>query len=210
MSSYRKKRGLNARDTGFHKDDRLIIVASDDTYAPLQYFSFFPLPRVRLLILPPVDTKSAAKHVLDNLLACDEDYDERWLLLDVDHYAQGHHVASYMAAIRDAQAKGVRVALSKPCFEVWLLLHHVPEDAIESLTDCNSVTSALRSALGEYNKTCLKLQHFPLGRVQDAMDRSLRLDQDEYKIPTSNTTRVCQLWQSITSKMDPWQQLIHP
>ena len=115
MSSYRKKKGLYPRDKGFRKDDRFIIVACDDTHAPYQYFGFFELPRVRLLILPPHATKSAARHVLDNLLDyAEEDYDERWLLLDVDHYDQGRHVAGYVATIREAQNKGIRVAISKP------------------------------------------------------------------------------------------------
>ena len=209
MSSYRKKKGLYPRDKGFRKDDRFIIVACDDTHAPYQYFGFFELPRVRLLILPPHATKSAARHVLDNLLDyAEEDYDERWLLLDVDHYDQGRHVAGYVATIREAQNKGIRVAISKPCFEVWLLLHYLDESAIESMADCNAVVGSLRSVLGSYNKTLLRPEHFPIARVKEAIRRSRQLDQGEYKVPTANTTRVCQLWESIISKMDSWERFV--
>ena len=204
MSVYRRKKGQVARSPGFYKDDRRILIACDDTYAPAQYFNAFKLPRVKVIVLPARDTKSAAKHALANLLESEEAYDERWLLLDVDHYADGQHVKSFIEAIQAAQQKGIRLALSLPCFEVWLLLHHADESRLESLTDCNSVIAALRVELGEYSKNKLRPEHFPLLKVRDAMSRSRRLDQDDSLIPITNSTRVHRLWESITKTMDSW------
>lgn len=161
----RKKRPLT-RDTSSFRDDRLFIVACDDTYAPKQYFDFFKLSRVQVHIVPTQDCKSSAVHVLKRLLEFEhEEDDELWMLLDTDHCTQGNHFAGFISAISEAKQKDVGVALSKPCFEIWLLLHHVDKTAIVSLVNAEQTESALRVALGQYNKTKLKRQHYPFSSV---------------------------------------------
>ena len=61
--------------------------------------------------------------------------------------------------------------------------------------------------LGEYNKTRLKEDHFPLSRVKQAFRRAHLVDENVEggDIPTANTTRVYLLWQSIVSKAAPSQ-----
>ena len=128
-----KKRPLT-RDSGALRDDRLFIVACDDSYAPKQYLDLFRLTRVQIHVIPTVDGTSAAAHVLTRLLSvAHDDDDERWLVLDIDHSLQGAHVASFMEALKRAKDNGVQVALSNPCFELWLLLHHIVQDDCESL-----------------------------------------------------------------------------
>lgn len=50
-----------------------------------------------------------------------EEVDEVWCLFDVEHPHQHPHLDE---ALRLAEAYGIRVAVSNPCFEVWLVLHH--------------------------------------------------------------------------------------
>ena len=66
----RKKRPL-ARDKDDFRDDRLFVIACDDTYAPKQYFNFFKIPRIKVEFLetPPDQTLSAANHVVERLKA---------------------------------------------------------------------------------------------------------------------------------------------
>jgi hypothetical protein len=196
-----KKRPLT-RDEGSLRDDRLFIVACDDTYAPKQYLDFFRLTRVRIHVVPTVDGTSAAAHVLARLLEFDHaDDDERWLVLDVDHALQGGHVASFMEAMKKARDNGVRVALSNPCFELWLLLHHQPEAACSSLNSAAEVTAMLRGRLGSYNKTRLNPEHFPLDSVTSAYERATALDVPYLSdaVPQGTTTRMYRLMQSIVS-----------
>src|SRR5258708_1816987 len=195
MSIARKPRPL-IRDKDSLRDDRLFIVACDDTYAPKQYFDFFRITRVKIHVVPTEDGTSAAQHVLRRLLEYDHDEDdELWLLLDTDHYTQGSHLGSFVAAISEAQRQGVHVALSKPCFELWLLLHHVEESAADALARAKDVEAALREQLGQYNKAKLKSPDFT-GSVVQAWTRAERLDQATggALIPQTNTTRVYQLW----------------
>jgi hypothetical protein len=191
------------RDKQTFRDDRLFIVGCDDTYAPDQYFSFFELSRVHVLVVPTKDSTSNARAVLDRVLriAIDED-DERWMVLDTDHFIRGRHLRSFRAALKSAQAKGVNVALSRPCFELWLLLHHADETEVAALVNADAVQLALRKKLGEYNKCKLKREHFSAECVARACMRAERLDLAVRggAIPSQNTTRVYLLWKAILAK----------
>lgn len=196
------------RDSASLRDDRLFIVACDDTFAPKQYFDFFRLPRVQVHIVPTPDGSSAASHVLARLLRVDhEEDDELWMLLDTDHCVQGAHLASFVEALREAKRQGVKVALSKPSFELWLLLHHVEETALGVLPAAKDVEEALRGTLGEYNKTNLKKGHYPPAFVSNACIRAERLDATVTGgyIPSDNTTRVYLLLKAIVAKALPPQ-----
>jgi hypothetical protein len=195
------------RDVSSLRDDRLFIVACDDTYAPSQYFNFFRLPRVKVHVVPTQDSTSVASHVLTRLLEYEhQPDDELWLLLDTDHVTRGTHLQNFTAALKEAKQKGVHVALSRPCFEFWLLLHHA-EGGVEDLPNASAVEAALRQYLGEYNKTRLKKDHFPVKAVASAFRRAELLDGlvDSGEIPGRNTSRVYQLWRSILAKSLPTQ-----
>ena len=201
----RKPRPIPTRDKDPEslRDDRLFIVACDDTYAPQQYFGFFRLTRVKIHVVPTLDGTSAAEHVLERLLSFEyEEGDERWLLLDTDHVTRGTHLAGFLQALQTAATQGVNVALSKPCFELWLLLHHEQETAVATLANAREVEEALRAKLGEYNKTNLKEEHYPRSLVTAAIERAERLDLavGGGNIPQANATRVYQLWKAIVSK----------
>jgi hypothetical protein len=183
-------------------------VACDDTYAPKQYFNFFRIARVHIPVVQTVDGTSASEHVLNRLLEFDrEPDDELWMLLDTDHCAEGTHLQSFVSAIREAKQQGVAVALSKPCFELWLLLHHRPETEVASLSGAKSVEKALRVSLGEYNKTNLKQEHYPIASVSAACIRAEKLDEVDVggDLPDSNVSRVHLLWKAIVAKALPSQ-----
>ena len=208
MSLIQRKSGPLTRDTVSLRDDRLFIVACDDTYAPKQYFDFFRITRVQIHVVPTVDGTSAAEHVLDRLLEFEhEPDDELWMLLDTDHCTEGTHLQSFLSAIREAKRQGVEVALSKPCFDLWLLLHHLPENEVVSLSNARSVEEALRASLGQYNKTKLKREHYPIASVSAACIRAAKLDQAATgsDLPDSNVSRVYRLWRAIAAKALPSQ-----
>jgi len=208
MSLVQRKLRPLTRDTASLRDDRLFIVACDDTYAPKQYFDFFRITRVKVHVVATEDGTSAAPHVLQRLLGFEHEQDvELWMLLDTDHYTRGSHLQSFIAALSEARRQGVNVALSKPCFELWLLLHHVAESEIGSLWSAKDVEDALRAQLGQYNKTNLKAKDYPLASASDASIRAERLDAKVAggDVPSSNTSRVYLLWKAIAAKAAPSQ-----
>ena len=109
--------------------------------------------------------------------------------------------------MRDAHDKHVHVALSKPCFEFWLLLHHLDETAAVGLANCGDVESKLRETAGEYSKTNLRASHSPIASVAEAWKRAERLDATVAggDIPADNTSRVYRLWKAIAEKALPSQ-----
>lgn len=46
------------------------------------------------------------------------EYDQVWVVCDVDDYG-----AKMQAAVGDAAARNVKLAVSNPCFEIWLIFH---------------------------------------------------------------------------------------
>ena len=198
----RKPRPLKRTTYGF-RDDRLFLVACDDTYAPEQYFNAFAIPRIQVFVIPTTDGTSNAHHVLERLLSIEYgERDERWLLLDTDHCTKKEHLTSFMQTLRKAKKQGIKVALSKSCFEIWLLLHHVEEAAVAPLKNAGEVEKALKKQLSGYNKRRLRPEDFPLESVVDAYRRAEKLDKEVTggDIPDSNTSRVYLLWKSIVEK----------
>jgi len=208
MSLIQRKPRPLVRDTDSLRDDRLFIVACDDTYAPKQYFDFFKISRVQVHVVPTEDGTSVAKSVLNRLLAFDHDGDdELWMLLDTDHCIEGTHFSGFITALKDAQRNGVQVALSRPCFELWLLLHHVNECDVIALNNAGEVEKALSKVLGGYNKTRLKQEDYSLKSVYQACLRAERLDGtvSSQERPEANTSRVYLLWKAIVEKALPSQ-----
>lgn len=195
----RKPRPLK-RDSNSYRDDRLLLIGCDDTYAPKQYFDAFEFKRVKVEVVPTLNGTSVADHVLDRLLGfeCDDD-DERWLILDTDHVTKGTHLASLTQTLTRARQARVNIAFSRPCFELWLLLHYVDETGIGNLANATAVNKHLRRSIGTYNKRLLRAEDYQAERVADAIARAERLDAGiaNSLIPSVNTTRVYLLWQSI-------------
>jgi hypothetical protein len=104
-----------------------------------------------------------------------DDFDETWCVVDVDRFERdGGRVT---AAARLAGRAGIRLAVSNPCFEYWLLLHHAESAAPE--VSCGPVVDRLRQHLPAYDKGALSFADFA-GGVPAAIERARRRE------PTGN------------------------
>ncbi|MGY0069252.1 RloB family protein [Streptomyces sp. QTS137] len=65
----------------------------------------------------PQDPVSVVRHAAGERRRAGDHYSHTWCVLDVDDFA---HLDE---ALRLARSEGIDVALSNPCFELWLLLH---------------------------------------------------------------------------------------
>ena len=201
MSLTRRKVKALTRDRESYRDDRIFWVGTDDRYAPKQYLDFLRVPRVRIFALGAGDESQAAERVVARLRSEAEaqEQDEKWALLDADHYLEGTHLTSFSSALKQARDAGIQVAISKPCFEFWLLLHWVGTDVAAGITDAGEAEALLRRELGGYNKRKLKAEHYPMERVLAATRKARELDGTVAggTIPQANTTRVYQLIEAI-------------
>ena len=176
----KKPRPLKREDRTY-RDDRLFIIATEDTYAPEQYFTIFHNPRVHVRVLPTEGGHSAPDHVLERLDGFIDEYqmqedDEFWLMLDTDHWVEANHVSSFTRVCSEAVGKGYDLAHSNPCFEIWLLLHVTDLDASDHFDRCADVEQRLREMLGSYNKRRIDCDHFSFDAAADAVARAERLD----------------------------------
>jgi hypothetical protein len=100
-----------------------------------------------------------------------DDFDDVWCVTDVDHYErEGGKVT---AALALAAETGINVAVSNPCFELWLLLHH--QDCSGHCANCGVVQTKLKKRLPSYDKTRLRFREFADG-LDGATARAQALD----------------------------------
>ena len=118
-----------------------------------------------------IRSKAVAPHQLVELVARQAlheraGHDESWCVVDTDEFDIARAVAS-------ADRSGVRIAVSNPCFEVWLLLHHAERTA--PLAGADDAVAAVRRHVPEYRKAGLRFVDFEDG-VRDATERARKLD----------------------------------
>ena len=112
---------------------RMIIVTDDSENAP-RYFACLHRHVSSHVVIKAVPVGKGPDHVLlearaqqeqlsDEQGASDDTQDMVWMLLDMEHTEDRREAANRVAEI--GRAKGIKVALSDPCFELWILLHLV-------------------------------------------------------------------------------------
>ena len=87
------------------------------------------------------------------------------------------------------------MAISNPCFELWLYLHHA-DWALGAKTS-KELERELRGVLGSYNKANLVIARYA-GKVDEAIRRSKDMDtQPDGRWPDNPGTHVYRLVEAI-------------
>jgi hypothetical protein len=174
-----KPHPLAAEERPF-RDARLYVIATEDTHAAQAYFRIFRSSRIKAVkVLATQGGLSAPEHVLarlDAFVSEGEKEDDRWLMLDTDHWVQPSHVANFARVCAEAVQKGYQLAHSNPCFETWLLLHVADLAPAEQFQHCAEVEQRLRDILGSYNKRALDPARFSPAAATEAVRRAEALD----------------------------------
>ncbi|MGH3972019.1 MAG: RloB family protein [Pseudonocardiaceae bacterium] len=95
-----------------------------------------------------------------------DDFDQVWCVMDFDDF-------DFERAKARAENFHVQLAVSNPCFELWLLLHH--RKCTAPLCDEKHARHQLRKYVPEYKKNDLRFERFKRG-VADAIQRAECLD----------------------------------
>ncbi len=204
------------------RDARIIVIASEGKDTERIYFqalaSEYANPRVHVHILERGEDEqnnSSPEHVLKQLNDYKRDYsleedDELWLVIDKDRWTEA--MLSHVAA-ECAQNDFMHMALSNPCFELWLLLHLVDATSLTSeeqeqwmKNDRSSrrtdpyLKVRLRQAMGSYNESNYDAQIL-IPHVEIAIERARVLDDNPAdRWPQTLGTRVCQLAESVINR----------
>lgn len=76
--------------------------------------------------------------------ASTKDFDEIWCVFDVDAHP------NLAQAVNEARQSGISVAVSNPCFELWLILHYEDRTAPIDRHDAQSRAEALGAVDGKH------------------------------------------------------------
>ncbi len=177
----RKKRPID-RNLKFLGDTRLLIIATEGRITEKQYFAQFRNRRVQVKVIPTgEDNKSSPEYVLERLKHFRQEYqleanDELWLMIDVDKW-QDKKLSS---VTKEAKASGFKLAISNPCFEIWLLCHYILPS--HKTAYCKEITEQLSKELKKvhncgYNKAKLNTDHFK-PYVKQAVQNAKQLDNN--------------------------------
>lgn len=132
----------------------LVVVAVEGEKTEVDYFEMLRQEygdRIKIEIIPNEQSKSAPNHILGNLLQFKHKYDVSeddafWMVIDVDH-----HSKTLPKTIKDAKQNGCKIAISNPCFEIWLFLHrgniNITEDFVHFLKGKTEIARISRANL---------------------------------------------------------------
>ncbi|MEX2381592.1 MAG: RloB family protein [Opitutales bacterium] len=168
--------GRTSRQSGGRRSKHLFVVATEGYRTePIYFESFNPDPgegSIRFEIL-----NHRHKNNPSDLLARLVEFREKkkpgsgadyWMVFDKDEWSS-EQLDGFCAA---ARRQKVNIALSNPCFELWLYLHLGDNRPFFTRGE---ISTALESRLGAYSKDCYDLDTICRG-VEDAIRRAKGLD----------------------------------
>jgi hypothetical protein len=198
----RRRRPLD-RTIPHLRDTRLVVIATEGAVTEREYFALFQRmsTRVQLKVLHTEAGLSAPKHVMARLRTFRREYqlgpgDALCLVIDKDRWPDAQLTDVSQGAIK----AGALLAVSNPCFELWLYLHFAdPPPAAGSMT-----SQRLKSTLG-----AVAAQNAAAGsgapryedHVDDAVRRAVALDaRPADRWPNQLGTRVYRVIEAIRER----------
>lgn len=202
----RIKRGYE-RTVIKHRDYHLFAIACEGSVRERDYFAFFEQlsSRVCVDLINDIDeegnmivsTMSSPSHVLKRA----QDYcinaelvegDSVWLVVDVDCW----NIADLTELCREAHTKKWNVAISNPCFEVWLCYH-----LVEKINDGGTIftSSQFKQYLSSLSLGGYDVKKF-IRHAFEAAENARKADaHPEYRIPEYKETQVYHLIDELRS-----------
>ena len=204
------------------RDARLIVIASEGKDTERIYFKAlakeYTNPRVHVHILErSVDEQnnSSPEYVLKQLNNYKsqyelEDDDELWLVVDKDRWTEA---MLSRVATECSQEVAMHMALSNPCFELWLLLHLedaaslTPVEQKQCMENRRKSKNAdpylkvrLRQKMGSYHESSYDVLTL-IAHIEDAIERARALDKNPNdRWPQTLGTRVYLLAESVMNR----------
>lgn len=196
------------------RDARLFLLVTEGARTEPTYFravedaGLIPVERMKLYVVPPEEGATAPRHLLgraeDARTAVQpwQRDDEVWLVFDVDPQSGSNRLDQVRDTAEEAQRRGWQVAVSNPCFEVWFLLHAL--DRVSVPARRSEMETAVRAALGSYNKTHVPPRCLDREALDAAIERARQADRDaDAPIPVYGCTRVYRLMAAMRALARP-------
>ncbi|MEM6300084.1 MAG: RloB family protein [Bacteroidota bacterium] len=187
--SYQKKKPF--------RDATLFVVVCEGERTEPNYFKFFDrlTKRVKVEPVPSEDGKSAPKHLIENArkaaakIEAGGDY-ELWIILDMDAWGEAQ-IREVLKRVRDQGSW--QVAISNPCFEVWLFNHFMYDQTPE---EHNNKCQVWKKALGDLLPSGFDFQLHP-SHLHLAIKQSKDTYEEEGFLPKLSSTQVFRLGERL-------------
>lgn len=176
-----------------HRDARLFVIVAEGEREDA-YFRFFHAQnqRIKIKVVPREGGKSAPKYFLarvDQFRSTEEWVpevnDQLWFVLDVDRWER-KDIDELYAHCR--QTATWNLAISNPCFEVWLWYHQVARIDLPAPT-----CKVLKTRLDQLSPGGYTLEQDAL-QIETAMRQAQQVDaHPDHYFPASKETKVYQL-----------------
>jgi hypothetical protein len=131
-----------------------------------------------------MEADSAARRGLDDNLR----YDEVWCVFDRDEHAHFDEAIDKAAAIK------LSLAVSNPCFELWILLHF--QDQASGLTR-HLAADKVRKHLPGYNKKITFTELSAAGHTGQAIKRAKRMEDDARELGKWTDNPTSGVWKLV-------------
>lgn len=171
--------GLRRRPARIEPRRRVLIVCEGEKTEPGYLRSLRITEKIQLADIEVVEAAGVPRTIVERAVRMKRDadrlarrgdstlkYDEVWCVFDVDAHP------GLTEALQQSRDNGIQVALSNPCFELWILLHFQEQTA---WLDRRSAQSSCRKHLPKFRKeiTYAELKE----RYDDALQRAQRLEE---------------------------------
>ena len=204
-SSRRKRQRPDPPARGGIKPKKTILIVSEGTVTEREYVEGLAQhignAGVKVILsrkhgVPRTIVDAAKEERLELRTSYREDYDEIWCLFDRDKHPR------FEESIQIALDRGYRLAVSSPCIELWLWLHHKPSPG--ALTHTHLQQKLEQELDKDYVKSIRGAFYFPNLKVAVAsafrLDKEIREDgEPPYRNPS---TGMYKLVLSMASKGD--------
>jgi RloB-like protein len=121
------------------------------------------------------------------------DFDQVWCVFDVDHFTD------IQEAVGAAKQDDIHIALSNPCFELWLILHFC--DHFSSAGTYKELLPTLRKQLQAYDKAKLRFRDYQ-DTWPEAVKRAQKLSPVGEEHRRNPATGVWRLVNEIAGRAD--------
>lgn len=204
------------RDNNIKEREKLFVLAFEGNCTEEKYFNDLivsgkvneKLYHIYLLTRSKDDTNSAPIHVFKKLKdEIKEEFnlyksDELWMIIDRDKWTKLDELCT------DCKKENIFLAVSTPCFELWLLLHlkdiseyneTVRQKIIENKKTNKKrryIEYLLINELGSYNKKNIKTEIF-INNILIATERAKKIDNPNENYPYTLGSHIYKLIEKI-------------
>lgn len=184
----------NSRQRNPRQENPIFVIATEGEITEYIYFYEFKkklIDKITVHILPTGrDGNSAPKQVVKRIenfirkrVSTRRKNDEFWAIVDFDNWGE----AQILEAYKECKENKYELAVSNPCFELWLNFH---QDKPKTPKTCSDCQKELRKLLKSYSKNDYDVYKL-LEKLDKAVEKARQLHQNkDENFPKDTGTHV--------------------